>query len=423
MLLKLTQTFAFSLFCIFLQAQVLETATFESAALGKIIPVRVYVPKDYNPNNAIPYPVYVYLHGAGGGHDAYYVNLYKEMLNEMIATNEIDPLIMVFPEAIGADFGNRHMWFNSQRNGNYADVVSEDLLQWLSENYHISETKRAIGGFSMGADGALRMAFHHPEKFVAAVGHSAFPSVDAVLDYVPSLLAETGQSTAPYTFIPFPNSLTEVLFGASSAWSPNIGNQENQLDLLIDENGMIDQEVFARWKDTVDVKTLIIKRWSESKKVPLKMYIDVDTEEDFYWPNRLLNQQLSELTLNEGYKMDFVYREYDGGLHGLNEVKIEASLKWLDEQFFSVVNGAEEAELLQKKLTIYPNPTNDGNIFVKYEGDIVDIQVFDVFGRKMLLPINVIEGSVQGEALLKGKYIIQVVTETSVLNQKIVVGL
>ncbi len=72
-------------------------------------------------------------------------------------------------------------------------------------------------------------------------------------------------------------------------------------------------------------------------------------------------------------------------------------------------------------LTVYPNPSLDGYFTVSYEGTIKAIDVVDVLGRVIELPMDLSTGIVNGSELAQGRYIIRVRTEESVVTTEIVI--
>jgi hypothetical protein len=71
--------------------------------------------------------------------------------------------------------------------------------------------------------------------------------------------------------------------------------------------------------------------------------------------------------------------------------------------------------------TLYPNPTENGEINIDFEGGIRAIEVLDMTGRVIELPINVQNGTVDGSNLESGKYIVHLVTNEDIILQKEVV--
>ena len=74
------------------------------------------------------------------------------------------------------------------------------------------------------------------------------------------------------------------------------------------------------------------------------------------------------------------------------------------------VVGIDELTLLN--IIVYPNPTS-GEFKVDYNGVISNIQVVDLLGREIKVPVNLELGRVDGSSLPNGKYIVRVITESN----------
>ena len=139
-----------------------------SAALGRTMPILVYVPRGYDSGNT-SYPVVYLLHGYGGGHGEWqYYGVFEEA-TKLIDSGDIPPMIIVLPE------GELGYWFDHADNGpKYGTYLSHDVVSYVDTTYRTQPTRarRAIGGLSMGADGALDAAFHDPEEFSIIGAHS-----------------------------------------------------------------------------------------------------------------------------------------------------------------------------------------------------------------------------------------------------------
>ena len=72
-------------------------------------------------------------------------------------------------------------------------------------------------------------------------------------------------------------------------------------------------------------------------------------------------------------------------------------------------------------LVLYPNPTMDGHFKVQYSGQILQIDVIDMIGRLVSLPIDLNEGLVDGSELANGKYMVRVITEHGMIAKEVIV--
>lgn len=364
-----TTVFYFALvFSLSAQGEVVNTTFSSSSFDGEAFSLNVYLPEGYD-ENAESYPLYIFLHGCCGLNHQTHIDDFEARLNQLIADGDIDPLVVVLPSAQGADFGNRHLWFNSERNGNYGDLITSDLLAFVESNYNTSTSRRAIGGFSMGADGALRLGLHNSNKFVGLVSHSSFSAIENLGNIIPTIINETGQASPPYNFIPSNGLYTQATFGISTVWSPNFSNPPYEVDFPLNDNGELIEEVFNEWKSIASPDSIIRQNWSASKEVPTSIYFDVGNLEslfDFFETNNLLNTQLQNLVQEEGYSINYKYNVFSEG-HTLSLSRIDSSLIWLNQVFSDAITSNHKVTKGDLKLSIFPNPAMN-SIGIKLTG-------------------------------------------------------
>ena len=78
-------------------------------------------------------------------------------------------------------------------------------------------------------------------------------------------------------------------------------------------------------------------------------------------------------------------------------------------------------EFALEALVLYPNPTMTGHFKVQYDGQIERIDVIDMVGRLVSLPIDLEEGLVDGSELANGKYMVRVITEHGMIAKEVIV--
>jgi hypothetical protein len=71
------------------------------------------------------------------------------------------------------------------------------------------------------------------------------------------------------------------------------------------------------------------------------------------------------------------------------------------------VVGIDDLDI--KTLVLYPNPTN-GMLNIDFEGEIQSIEVVDMLGRVISIPVSINEKTVDGSSLTVGKYMIRITT-------------
>lgn len=139
-----------------------------SPALGRNMPYLVYLPRGYDSGDA-RYPVLYMLHGYGGGHPEWQYYGLLDAASRLIDAGTIPPMIIATPE------GDLGYWMDHAYNGpKYGTYLARDVLAFVDGQYRTKTARmsRAIGGLSMGADGALDAAFHDPHLFGIVGAHS-----------------------------------------------------------------------------------------------------------------------------------------------------------------------------------------------------------------------------------------------------------
>jgi dipeptidyl aminopeptidase/acylaminoacyl peptidase len=137
--------------------------TFRSKTIDADVSYLVYLPPDYEKDEARRYPVLYSLHASGGtpGRDA------RGLLARMapaIRDGRIPPMIVVFPNGLrGATM------YSDSKDGRYPveSVIVKDLIPHVDATYRTvaSREARALEGFSMGGFGAAHFGFKYPELF------------------------------------------------------------------------------------------------------------------------------------------------------------------------------------------------------------------------------------------------------------------
>ncbi len=150
----------------------IEYKTSTSEILGEEREYAIYLPKDYEKNTDKSYPVLYLLHGGGGTHvDWPQSGRLADVVNPLIDANEAEEMIIVCPEA-GKTFMN---YFNNP-DWMYEDYFFQELIPHIESTYRVIADKqhRAIAGLSMGGQGTIVYAYHHPEMFCAAYSMSGY---------------------------------------------------------------------------------------------------------------------------------------------------------------------------------------------------------------------------------------------------------
>jgi len=222
--------------------------SFYSTSLIETRMVDVYLPAGYNPvDTTHRYPVVYFLHGAGGDQNSY--SYIISILNSSIQNNTIDPMIVVKPD------GSRGPWLgsmytNSEMYGPFEDYMVYDLVLYIDSTYNTikNRNKRCIMGHSMGGYGSMKLFLKHPDIFKAVAAHSGSLNPDSVLSlYISEMLTENGGSGP---FSPNAGTFSSFMFTIAGAFSPNYINPQYpqyNVDLIVDNNGVIIDSTYAKW--------------------------------------------------------------------------------------------------------------------------------------------------------------------------------
>lgn len=145
-------------------------------------PFRIHLPPDYSDTREQKYPVLYLLHGIGGNENAWTSNaghaegnadLVMEYLYAQSDLNVV-PMLVVMP--MGSPVGSGME--NFQGFANFEDVLINDLIPYIEENYNASSDPniRAIAGLSMGAGQTLNFGYKNPEVFTWIGAFSPAPN-------------------------------------------------------------------------------------------------------------------------------------------------------------------------------------------------------------------------------------------------------
>ena len=106
------------------------------------------------------YPVLYMLHGVAGDSSEWQSIGLLDAADRMIMRGEIDPFLIVLPN------GGANYWVNQADGARWADYVVDDVVRQVDRDYRTvaAPRGRAIGGLSMGGEGALRIAMTRPGR-------------------------------------------------------------------------------------------------------------------------------------------------------------------------------------------------------------------------------------------------------------------
>jgi beta-glucosidase-like glycosyl hydrolase/enterochelin esterase-like enzyme len=149
----------------------------------------VYLPPNYNPNRAIPYPTLYLSHGAGGNEvDWSTQGAAGSIIDNLIAAGHVQPMVVVMTNFNGISGGT---------DGYRTDVIS-NVIPYVESHYNVSRNgnDRAFGGLSAGAMRANNILFNATTAFGYigswSIGGSGSPVITSTLWQNPDLKTRLG---------------------------------------------------------------------------------------------------------------------------------------------------------------------------------------------------------------------------------------
>jgi enterochelin esterase-like enzyme len=149
----------------------LTSASFHSATLKEDIHYNVYLPAGYV-GSGERYPVLYLLHGRGDSMSAW--TQMKSTLDELIAAEEIPPMIAIMPDAPWSTRASYYVdsaYKGADPGRRVETAFTCDLIRHVDAAYRTvaDRSGRGIAGYSMGGYGAMRYSLAHPDLFGAAI--------------------------------------------------------------------------------------------------------------------------------------------------------------------------------------------------------------------------------------------------------------
>lgn len=120
----------------------------------------IYTPPSYDPARAKPYPTLYLSHGGGENEMGWSTQgVLGNILDNLINSGEIQPLIVVMPNGMG--------FAQSTFNEAYDQDLIHNMIPFVEQHYHASKsaTDRAFSGLSMGGMLTNSFIIKHPEVF------------------------------------------------------------------------------------------------------------------------------------------------------------------------------------------------------------------------------------------------------------------
>jgi S-formylglutathione hydrolase FrmB len=340
-------------------------ARFYSEALDEERMVDIYLPSDYFVNTDIHYPTIYYLHGAGGNQNEGYMDAmayYSQYHSDTV--HEAPPAILVSPDG-GCEPYSGSGYVNSPLYGDFEDYISQDLIEFIDENFRTIPEKdfRFITGYSMGGFGSAYHAIRRPELFRGCAPSSAcfLNMQDTVINtWEEHLVAENGG----YHFDPDGGEWSSLFFTISGVFAANMGLPPYHIEMLWDTNGNLVDSV----REKMDDFDCYILADDLTPDENVSFYLLCGTIDKYIaYPPYLTFANLLE---EKGIEYVEHYHQYD---HGIFDPESHMVMyRWMDSLIadayihLSVDENRYQRQTTGLNLQVYPNPTS-GQLNINYQ--------------------------------------------------------
>jgi S-formylglutathione hydrolase len=400
-------------------------------SLGSLKQVRIYLPEGYNPDDQdTRYPVIYFLHG--GYTTPYSYPTFINALDATIWTGEgdppegyIHPVIAAMPDGNFGDYGAMTWWCNSEVNGPYSDYVCLDVVEHMDTTYNTAAEvgKRAVMGHSMGGYGALSNALRHSDVFCATATHGGVIDFTTTINGItPWVLGENG-GAGPYS--PNAGVWSEVMFSMAAAFSPNLANEPDPVDLPIDNAGNVDPAVWPEWVND-DPPTLAQAYTAETQPA---IYFQVGVDDEL-WND--VAEACRDSLIAQG--LDVSFDMHPGDHNNALEERFPYSFRFFDAVFYGETAAPEHGSMkpVPGEFRLHPVMPNPFNGTARCELELpspgqLELVLFDTLGRQVLTVHDgpIIAGNhefaVRADGLASGLYFLNArMGETARETQKVV---
>ena len=173
---KVILFFCLAMLSISARAGKVVTDSLQSNVLGAQVKYNVYLPDGFGQTEKT-YPVVYLLHGLSDDYTAWVRNGNMQLVaDELIGTGEACEMVIVMPNAGGADTRNIWNGYFNMPGWRYEDFFFQEFIPAVEAKYRIAGDKghRAIMGLSMGGGGSAVYCQRHPDMFSSCYAMSAW---------------------------------------------------------------------------------------------------------------------------------------------------------------------------------------------------------------------------------------------------------
>ena len=310
--------------------------------------VPIYLPPDYDDSDTRYPTIYLLTGFTGRGtfllNDSAFEEPIQERLDRLIATGQIQPMIVVMPDCFTRYGGSQYL--NSTATGRYEDHLIGEVIPFIDLQYRTraEPDSRAIAGKSSGGYGAIVQAMRHPDiigsvachsgdmyfdycykpdfaKFLNAAAHHDIDSVEMLHDFLIDFSPKMHPKPAGFFDIIHTSAM-------SACYSPNPASPCG-FDLpFAFYTGQLRSDVWQRWLTFDPINMLDDERHIDALRQMKLIYLDCGNQDEhaLHYGARIFSQRLTQLNIPHQHQ------EFDGG-HRHTQFRYDESLTTISKAF------------------------------------------------------------------------------------------
>lgn len=288
-------------------------------------PLTIYLPPGYDEHPDQSYSVVYHLHGAvridnenfdKAGSD-FITKSGAQFIDSLTSEGRIKGIILVGVDGRTKD--GCSLYVNSATNGNYADYICKDIINYVDEHYRTIPKReyRAIIGYSAGGCGAMYLGMTHTDLFGGIVCLSPGSSLAA------SAYFDDWAKSKPQ---PDDGIMDEMEIDLARAFWPNPNNPPLYFDWPFTKDGELIMEVLERSNDKIS--DLLLPLYERELR-HTAIYLGCGVDDWALKGARKFHELLTDAWIPH------IYREYEGGHGDKVHEKICEGLEFLIKVFES----------------------------------------------------------------------------------------
>jgi hypothetical protein len=224
------------------------------------------------------------------------------------------------------------------------------------------------------------------------------------ITYIDELLADIRAehgSTPPYDFT-YSGNITKLIYSMAGAFSPKL-NATPPILFPLNSAGIADKPVLDIWEK--HNPSNLIREWKGNPAMAIHTYCGELDEFKLAKPNKMFSDSLDKYKLPHTYIQDpngdhsnSLFTSFPQGLNFLYNV--------MDTSQIKIATWAHQ-NISANNYSIYPNPASDRFFLSGTSNDLIQIDIFNLWGQKIMqIEDPIIERGIDISSFEKGVYLV-----------------